>query len=114
MKVLTTNEYQKIENRSKKLMKIETNFTVGQKFSMILKTEKKLNKYKDCASDKDKAGYDMYFVIQDHLKKQLVELLYTDFTTLSKEKFLHLCDLVSSHRPVQPFSFLVSISNRKK
>lgn len=95
-------------------METTTTLTVNQKFAMIVKTEKKLLKYANCDYTKDKEGYDMYFTIQEHLKKQLTELLYTDFTTLSKEKFLHLCDLMSTHRPIAPFSFLVSISNRKK
>lgn len=95
-------------------MKPTTTLTVAQQFAMILKTKKNLQKYANCDHTKDKAGYDMYFTIEDHLNKMLREFLYSDFTSLSKEKFLQLCDLVSSHRPVAPFSFLVSISNRKK
>lgn len=44
----------------------------------------------------------------------LQKFLRLEFTKLSKDNLLWLCDRVSTYRPVQPFSFLVTISMRKK
>lgn len=79
-----------------------------KKFRLIKAIAKKLDKHKDDSDLKE------YFEIQNALKKLIVEFLrLPEFTSISKEDFLHLCDLVSAHRPVQPFSFLVSVSMRK-
>lgn len=77
---------------------------IKKQYAAILKAEKTMLKY---------LGKDEYFKHQQTLKDLLVQFLRTEFTTLPKEKFLKVCDLVSSHRPVAPFSFLVSISMRK-
>lgn len=54
----------------------------------------------------------LYYAEREKFVEALRKFLYTEFTDLSKENFLWLCDRVSTFRPVQPFSFLVSISNR--
>lgn len=77
--------------------------TIKQDFAAILKIEKELSKF--TGTD----HLDQYFKIQAKLKEALVQFLRKDFTVLSKKQFLKLCCLVSSHRPVAPFSFLVSI-----
>jgi len=84
--------------------------TVAKEFSKILKVKKELQK----EALKGDNNHQKYYVLENTLKAMLRDFLRTEFTTLSKEKFLILCDLVSSHRPVEPFSFLVSISIRKK
>jgi hypothetical protein len=84
---------------------------VNGKFKAIMKVKKKLNKL----SVKPNSGYDdKVWELDKQLKELLREFLRMEFTLLSKERFLTLCDLVSSHRPVEPFSFLVSVSLRKK
>ncbi len=55
-----------------------------------------------------------YWIDHEKFTSKLKDFLRTEFTTLPKNDFLMLCDLVSRFRPVQPFSFLVSISIRKK
>lgn len=56
---------------------------------------------------------DAYYAERENFVRALQKFLYQPFTELSKENFLWLCDRVSTFRPVAPFSFLVSISNRK-
>lgn len=49
------------------------------------------------------------------LKQKIKDFLYSEFVpVLNKNQFLELCDLISSHRPVEPWSFLVTVSIRKK
>jgi hypothetical protein len=56
---------------------------------------------------------DAYYAERAIFVEALRKFLYHDFTELNKENILWLCDRVSTFRPVAPFSFLVSISNRK-
>jgi hypothetical protein len=56
---------------------------------------------------------DAYYTEREIFVKALQKFLYLEFTELTKENFLWLCDRISTFRPVAPFSFLVSISNRK-
>jgi hypothetical protein len=77
---------------------------VMAKWSEILAIENKMNEYKD-----SQAG--IYFDVQKELNKKLVEFIRLNFSYLSSRQLLKLCALVSAHRPVQPFSFLVSCSN---
>lgn len=56
----------------------------------------------------------LYYVEREKFVSALRKFLHLEFTELSKENFLWLCDRVSTYRPVEPFSFLVSISIRKK
>lgn len=58
-------------------------------------------------------GSDLYFAEREKFTQKLRKFLYLEFTELSKPNFLWLCDRVSTFRPVQPFSFLVSVSNRQ-
>lgn len=89
-------------------MKTPTETMLQTQYTELLITEKQMLKH---SKDKD---LNTYFQIQERLKEQLKQFLKLEFTDLPKAKFLHLCDLVSTHRPVAPFSFLVSISMRKK
>lgn len=81
--------------------------TVNKDFRAIAKQVVKLSTLTDKSKETE------YYANRDVLIKMLQNFLRTEFTTLSKESFLMLCDLVSTYRPVQPFSFLVSISLRK-
>lgn len=78
---------------------------ISKLFSGILKQEKKI---KSLEGSKD------YWKEREVLVESLRSFLREDFTKLPKEKFLKLCDMASTYRPVQPFSFLVSVSMRKK
>jgi hypothetical protein len=75
---------------------------VMQRFSEILEFEKQM---------KAEEGNDMYYTFQKRLNEKLVEFLRLNFTYLNTRQLLKLCALVSTHRPVQPFSFLVTCSN---
>lgn len=90
--------------------------TVTELFSLIMKFKKQYDKVAETArsTDEDQTNFNRVMEIGETIKELLVELLRREFTTLSKAKLLIVCDLVSALRPVQPFSFLVSISNRKK
>lgn len=55
-----------------------------------------------------------YWAERENFVENLKAYLKEEFTELPKSKFLTLCDMVSTYRPVQPFSFLVSISLRSK
>jgi hypothetical protein len=82
---------------------------VLKEFSAIRKQAKKVK----TLAVKPKAENE-YFTEQNTLKAMIRDFLRTEFTLLPKESFFELSDLVSSHRPVEPFSFLVSVSLRKK
>ncbi len=79
--------------------------TVNKDFKALTKQVAKLNAL---------SGSNEYYVQRDVLVDMLIQFLRTEFTQLNKPNFLKLCDMVSTYRPVQPFSFLVSISIRKK
>lgn len=81
---------------------------VRKLFSDILKQERKMKKMDNSADNTE------FYKEREILVDMLRKFLYVEFTTLSKAKFLKLCCLVSSYRPVQPFSFLVSISMQCK
>lgn len=70
-------------------------------FKEILETEKAMLAQQDNNS---------YYAIQEALNKQLVAFLRLNFTYLNTMQILKLCSLVSAHRPVQPFSFLITCS----
>jgi hypothetical protein len=82
--------------------------TINEQFKNLKKEYAKLQKLEGASQ-----GFDAYYVEREKFVNTLRKFLYTDFTELSKENFLWLCDRVSTYRPVAPFSFLVSISNRK-
>lgn len=55
-----------------------------------------------------------YWAAVEKFKKQLKEFIANrdnDIADLSKADLLHLCAIVSSHRPVALHSFLVELSN---
>lgn len=55
-----------------------------------------------------------YWAAVEKFKEQVKEFLASrdnDIADLSKADLLHLCSIVSSHRPVAPHSFLVDLSN---
>lgn len=77
-------------------------------FAELKKGYAKLQKLENGSS-----GSDAYYNERAIFVEALRKFLYHDFTELNKENFLWLCDRISTFRPVAPFSFLVSISNRK-
>jgi hypothetical protein len=77
-------------------------------FAELKKGYAKLQKLENGSS-----GSDAYYNEREIFVEALRKFLYQDFTELNKENFLWLCDRISTFRPVAPFSFLVSISNRK-
>lgn len=81
--------------------------TMQKQFSDLKKGYAKLKKLENLVCN------EVYYAERELFVKALQKFLYTEFTELSKENFLWLCDRVSTFRPVAPFSFLVSISNRK-
>lgn len=89
---------------------MKTPESVTKEFKAIVQQEKKMKGF----SGNDVIKKENYYFERDVLNKLLVQFLRNDFTTLNKEKFLKLCDMCSTYRPVAPFSFLVSISMRKK
>lgn len=75
---------------------------VMAKWEDVLRVEHKMNEYKDSP---------IYYDVQAELNKKLVEFIRLNFTYLNTRQLLKLCALISAHRPVQPFSFLVTCSN---
>lgn len=80
-----------------------------KEFAELKKDFAKLEKTTFIPNEENKVYWNLHRAFTEKLRK----FLYLEFTELSKPNFLWLCDRVSSFRPVEPFSFLVSISNRK-
>lgn len=83
---------------------MKTSPEITKDFKAIEAQEKKMKTF---------SGSPQYYDEQKILNEMLIKFFRTEFTTLPMEKFLCLCDMVSTYRPVPPFSFLVSISMRK-
>lgn len=84
--------------------------TLRKQFADLKKGYAKLQKFENGSM-----GSDAYYAERENFTNLLRKfILYQEFTELNKENFLWLCDRVSTFRPVAPFSFLVSISNRKR
>lgn len=74
-----------------------------------------MNAYKGLLSKEEEmkaqSGNDQYYELQSELKTDIKLFLRLNFTYLNTRQLLKLCALVSAHRPVEPFSFLVTCSN---
>lgn len=57
---------------------------------------------------------DEYYNLQKQLIEQLKEFIKKDFSVLTANQILHLCAMVSTHRPVAPFVFLIYCDNLVK
>ncbi len=83
---------------------MKTPESVAKEFKAIVLQEKKMKQYEGA----------FYYKESEILIGMLLVFLRNEFTTLDKPKFLHLCDMASSYRPVAPHTFLTYISMRKK
>lgn len=84
---------------------------IKKAFKEIIKLKKELVKL----SLLPVSANDKYYQIEGELKEKIKEFLYSEFVAvLNKNQFLELCDLISTHRPVEPWQFLVTVSIRKK
>ena len=80
------------------LLKYEAMIT----FQSVLKAETKL---KTIPSETQS---DFYYKEMERFNQLLRDFIRnTDFSTLSGKKVLKLCSLVSTYRPIEPFSFLI-------
>lgn len=71
-------------------------------FQSLIKAETKL---KTIPSETQS---DFYFKERERFNHLLKEYIRsTDFSTLSGKKVLKICSLVSTYRPMEPFSFLI-------
>lgn len=84
-------------------MDMQTKLTKAA-FRAIVKQYKAVNRLVNTNSP------NAYFDAVEALNKLLVQFLRMDFSVLNGKDLLLLCSMVSSHRPVKPFSFLVSCS----
>lgn len=75
--------------------------TVTNQYNLCLDAHNHLRSISD-GSDKT------YFPKQEKLKIELNKLMDMDFSLLESKELLNFCAMVSSHRPVQPFNFLVA------
>jgi len=75
---------------------------VMEAFRLLLNKEREM---------KAQDGNNLYYDIEAELKEDLKLFLRLNFTYLNTRQLLKLCALVSRHRPVEPFSFLVTCSN---
>lgn len=71
-------------------------------FNEIKKIHRKLLKLKNSG--------DKYYDQRKVLNEALVKFLRLDFSVLTKLELMYLISIVSTYRPVEPFSFLVSCS----
>lgn len=118
MKKIIENKHGAFVNENEHNENLESHNETVRYFNE-LKKKKELSKSfaelkKDFAKLKKLEGNDsLYYPARDKFVEKLRKFLYLEFTELSKENFLWLCDRVSTFRPVAPFSFLVSVSMRK-
>lgn len=86
------------------------NNEVTKAFTAIIKQDAEVQKLADKYSSTEER--DKYWLSREELNRMLRDFLETDFYDLSKRDFYHLCAMCSSHRPVEPFKFLIKASQQ--